>query len=111
MADNNSILTGSICLSDIPRSQMKEVLCKDGIKRVYLNVSVIARKQPQTFINNGVQRTYTHFISCSPKKEERIDGEKYIMGDLETKVFTPQTPTAEEINNAPSVGPNVDLPF
>lgn len=111
MADNNSILTGSICLSDIPRDQMRRVKCKDGVERIYLNIAVIARKQPQTFTNNGVPRTYTHFISCAPKKEERVDGVNYIMGDLETRTFTPQTPTAEEINNAPSVGPDVDLPF
>lgn len=111
MAENNSLLTGSICLSDIPRSQMKKVMCKDGKERVYLNIAVIARKQPQSFTNNGVARTFTHFISCAPKKEERVDGENYIMGDLETKTFAPQSPTTEDINNAPSVGPDVDLPF
>lgn len=113
MADNNSILTGSICLTDIPKSQMKKVMCKDGKERIFLNVAVITKKTPQTFTNNGVARTYTHFISCAPKKEERIDGENYILGDLETRVFTPQSPTAEDIAAAPSVAPNEtpDLPF
>lgn len=40
------ILTGSICLSDIPREQMKKVVCKDGKERIYLNVAVIERKEP-----------------------------------------------------------------
>lgn len=74
MADNNSLLSGSICLSDIPKSQMRKVMCKDGKERIYLNVAVITKKQPQTFTSeNGVAHTYTHFITCAPKKEERID--------------------------------------
>lgn len=111
MAENKSLLVGSICLSDIPRSQMKKVMCKDGKERVYLNVAVIARKNAQTFTNNGIERTYTHFISCAPKKEERVETENYIIGDLETKGFTPRAPSPEDIQNAPSVGQDVDLPF
>lgn len=113
MADNNSLLSGSICLSDIPKSQMKKVMCKDGKERIYLNIAVITKKQPQTFTNNGVARTYTHFISCAPKKEERIDGENYILGDLETRTFTPQSPAPEDVANAPSIAPDEtpDLPF
>lgn len=106
MADNNSLLSGSICLSDIPKSQMRKVMCKDGKERIYLNVAVITKKQPQTFTSeNGVAHTYTHFITCAPKKEERIDGVNYILGDLETRTFTP--------HNAPSIAPgeNPDLPF
>lgn len=113
MADNNSILTGSINLTDIPRDQIKRVMCKDGKERCFLNVAVIARKTPQTFTNNGKDRTFTHFISCAPKKEERKEGVNYIMGDLETRTFTPQAPTSEDIAKAPSLAPtdDVDLPF
>lgn len=109
MADNNSFLTGSICLTDIPRSQMKKVVCKDGKERVFLNVAVFAKKNPQTFGD----RTYTHFISCAPKKEERKDGENYILGDLETYTPKPIGPTAEDVANAPGLAPgeNPDLPF
>lgn len=32
-----SSLFGSICLSEIPREQMKKVMCKDGKERIYLN--------------------------------------------------------------------------
>lgn len=114
MADNNSLLSGSICLSDIPKSQMRKVMCKDGKERIYLNVAVITKKQPQTFTSeNGVAHTYTHFITCAPKKEERIDGVNYILGDLETRTFTQQSPTPEDVANAPSIAPgeNPDLPF
>ena len=27
-----AILSGSICLSDIPREQMKKIKCKDGVE-------------------------------------------------------------------------------
>lgn len=113
MAENNSILTGSINLTDIPKDQIKKVLCKDGVTRAFLNVAVITKKQPQTFTNNGESRTYTHFISCAPKKEERKDGVNYIIGDLETRTFTPQAPTTEDVANAPSYGAdeNPALPF
>ena len=31
-----AILSGSICLSDIPREQMKKIKCKDGVERIYV---------------------------------------------------------------------------
>lgn len=109
MADNNSFLTGSICLTDIPKSQMKKVICKDGKERIFLNVAVFAKKNPQTFGD----RTYTHFISCAPKKEERREGENYILGDLETYTPKPTGPTMQDVANAPSLAPDEkpDLPF
>lgn len=108
MADN-SFLVGSICLTDIPKSQIKKVMCKDGKERAYLNIAIFAKKQPQTF----GEHTYTHFVSCAPKKEERIEGVNYIMGDLETYEIKPQTPTTEDIANAPAFAPGekADLPF
>lgn len=113
MADNNSILTGSICLSDIPREVMKKVVCKDGKERVYVNMAVITKKEPTTFTDNGVARTYTHFVTVAPKKEERKEGVNYIIGSLETRTFTPQAPTTADVDNAPAVQPGdtVDLPF
>lgn len=106
-----ALLTGSICLSDIPREQIKKVLCKDGKTRFYVNIAVIEKKEPQTFTNNGTSRTFTHFISCAPKKEERKEGENYIIADLETRTFTPSTPSAEDIALAPPVSASDDLPF
>lgn len=102
-----SSLFGSICLSDIPREQMKKVMCKDGVERIFVNVFIGEKKNPQEF--NG--RVYTHSISCAPKKEERKDGVNYYFGDLQT--YAPQliTPTAEQIEQSPSVSPDEDLPF
>lgn len=62
-----AILSGSICLSDIPREQMKKIKCKDGVERIYVNVAVIERREKSQF-------GHTHFITCSPKKEERVEG-------------------------------------
>ena len=100
MAD---ILFGSLCLSDIPKELIKDVTCKDGKVRKYLNISVLERKEVS-------QYGHTHFVSCSPKREEQRDGVNYIIGDL--KRFVPQniSPTPEEINDAPIASPD-DLPF
>lgn len=102
-----SSLYGSICLSDIPRSQMKKVKTKDGKEKIYLNIFIGERKEPVTFDD----RTYTHFVSCSPKKEERVEGENYFIGDLQTYNPQPSAPTAEQINEAPPVSEEDSLPF
>ena len=102
-----SSLYGSICLSDIHRSQMKKVKTKDGKEKIYLNIFIGERKEPVTFDD----RTYTHFVSCSPKKEERVEGENYFIGDLQTYNPQPSAPTAEQINEAPPVSEEDPLPF
>lgn len=101
------MLIGSICLSDIPRDVMKKVLCKDGKQKIFVNIAVMERKEPATFGD----RTYTHFISCSPKKEERKEGVNYFIADLQTYNPQPSAPTVEQIEEAPSVGEDEDLPF
>lgn len=104
-----SNLFGSICLSDIPREVMKKVMCKDGVERVYLNISIGAFKEPKTFND----KKYTHYVSCAPKNAERKEGVNYYLGNLQTWDDTPQParPTPEEINQAPSVGAADELPF
>lgn len=102
-----SSLFGSICLSDIPRSQMKKVMCKDGKERIYLNIFVGEKREPATF--DG--RTYTHYVSCAPKKEERKQDEQYYIGDLQTWQSAPSAPSEEQVAAAPSIGPEDDLPF
>ena len=102
-----SNLFGSICLSDIPREQMKKVMCKDGKERIFLNIFIGEKSKPQEL--NG--RLYTHSVSCAPKKEERIDGVNYYIGDLQTYEPQPIAPTAEQIQAAPSVSQDEDLPF
>lgn len=101
-----ALLIGSICLSNIPRSEMKKIMCKDGKERVFLNVAVVERKVKSQFGD-------THFITCAPKKEERKEGVSYIFGDLKVWNPEPQMPTAEEIAAAPPFEPSSedDLPF
>ena len=96
---------GSICLSDIPKSQIKAAKHKDGTVKKYLNIKVVERKETGQF-------GHTHFISCSPKKEEQIKGENYIIGDA--KIYVPQEPerpSFEDINNAPIAPDDSELPF
>lgn len=100
-----ALLIGSLCLSNIPRSEMKKIKCKDGVERIYLNVAVVERKEKSQFGD-------THFITCAPKKEERKEGVDYIFGDLHVWNPEPQMPTAEEIAAAPPIQANDDdLPF
>lgn len=63
---------GSICLSDIPRECIKLVE-KNGKK--YLSLAVMELAEPSRYGD-------THFISCAPKKEERKEGQNYIIGNL-----------------------------
>lgn len=102
-----SSLHGSICLSEIPREQMKKVMCKDGKERVFVNIWVGERKEPATFGD----RVYTHFVSCAPKKDERKEGANYFLGDLMTYNPQPSAPTPEQVQAAPSLSPADDLPF
>ena len=101
------MLIGSICLSDIPRDVMKKVVCNDGKEKIFVNIAVCERKEPVTFGD----RTYTHFISCAPKKEERKEGVNYFISDLQTYNPRPSVPTAQQIEEAPSVSEDDDLPF
>jgi len=101
-----ALLIGSICLSNIPRSEMKKIKCKAGVERIFLNVAVVERREPSQFGD-------THFITCAPKKEERKEGTNYIFGDLKVWNPEPQMPTAEEVAAAPPISPasDDDLPF
>lgn len=101
------MLLGSICLSDIPRDVIKKVMCKDGKEKFFVNVAICERKESVTFGD----RTYTHFVSCAPKKEERKDGVNYFIGDLQTYNPQPKTPTLEQIDSAPGLSENDELPF
>lgn len=101
------MLFGSICLSDIPREVMKKVVCKDGKEKIFVNITVCERKEAATFND----RTYTHFVSCSPKKEERKEGVNYFIGDLQTYTPQPSTPTTAQVEAAPAVSDDDDLPF
>lgn len=107
--------TGSICLSDIPLSARKLVTTKSGEKKWFINVSVHENKEPRYGADGKLLSD--HFISCAPKKDERVEGDKYIIGNLRAwEPPTANTPTADEINAAPSASDlapdeNYDLPF
>lgn len=97
------ILTGSICLSDIPKELFKKVKCNDGVERIYVNVAILERKETSKF-------GHTHVMSCSPKKEERKEGVNYFCGDFKEFVAQANNPTPEQISEAPSVSAD-ELPF
>ena len=91
---------GSICLSDIPKSEIKMVECRDGKKRAFLNISIHEKKEPFKDANGKV--ISDHLISCAPKKENRQDGVNYIIGNLRTWQEPTAAPSPEDIANAPS---------
>lgn len=99
-----NIITGSICLSDIPRELIKDVTLRSGEKKKYLNIAVIERKEVGKF-------GHTHFVSCAPPQAERKEGQNYIIGDM--RILAPQGehPTAADINSAPPAQDDDSLPF
>ena len=99
---SKNILFGSICLSDIPKSQIKKIVTKNG-EKLFLNVTIVPRKEPSQFGS-------THFIRCSLKKEEQQDGVNYIFGDLTEYSPQPQI-TPETIEQAPAISEEDELPF
>lgn len=94
---------GSLCLSDIPKSEIKVIKCKDGKERAFLSISVHENKEASYSAEGKL--ISDHFISCAPKKEERVEGTQYIFGNLRTwtQVEQPAQPSAEEIAEAPSI--------
>ena len=54
-----------------------------------------------------------HFVTCSPRKEERREGVNYIIGDLKTHEPQPSAPSPEEVAAAPAATREDfdDLPF
>jgi len=100
MAD---LLYGSLCVSEIPKRLFKKVPCKDGKERIFLNLKIVKRKEVGQF-------GHTHFISCEPKQEERVEGESYICGDLKEYIPKNEGPSPEEIAQAESADDN-ELPF
>ncbi len=112
--DNNSnnnqkkaslVFVGSICLSDIPKEVIKKV---ESNGKLYLNIAVMELAEPGKFGD-------THFISCAPKKEERVEGQTYIVGNLKPwvqKEAQPR-PTYQQIESASAASEEEtnDLPF
>ena len=101
--------TGSICLSDIPKSEVKKVTRKDGSVGFYLNISVHENDKP--FINAEGKLVSDHFISCAPKKEERVKDVNYIVGNLRTWQEKSNVVTHEDVNSAPAIDESDKLPW
>lgn len=105
--------TGFVCLSDIPKELIKAVPCKDGVTRMFIGISVHESKEPMRDANGKI--TSDHFISCAPKKEERVEGKNYICGNLKTWVENPQAniPSAADIAAAGAADAEMigNLPF
>lgn len=66
---------GQICLSDIPKR-----LIRDYNGKKYLSIEVVERKQVG-------EKGDTHFISAYCKKDDRVDGEKRIFGNLKPSSY------------------------
>ena len=105
-------LYGSINLSKAQAAGQIKKLGSD----LYLAIEVVEKNKPDTFTgNDGKTRTYTHFVSCQPyKQDERKDDVDYYIGNLQTReqqaVVASAEPTAEEVAAAPTAGEQ-DLPF
>lgn len=94
------VLVGSICLTDIP----KEVIRCPSNGKKYLNLAVMELSEPNKYGD-------THFISCAPRKEERIEGRQYIIGNFKRWIEQPSHISMEEIENSPSMEESENLPF
>lgn len=102
-------LSGSINLTKIPKECFKKVTMKDGTTAVFLNIRIGKRKNPVEF--GG--KTIDHYVSCAPKKDERVEGVNYFIGDLSEWTDNPQPKgmvSTETVYNAP-VADDDDLPF
>lgn len=73
----SKMLYGSICLSKIPKELIKDVECKDGVKRKFLNLAIIENRRGSDFGS-------THYVTCKPKDEEVVEGTNYIIGYFKT---------------------------
>lgn len=105
---NNKFFTGSICLTDIP----KELITKGKNGKEYLNIAVFANKDGANQYGN------THYMTCAPKKEERVEGVNYIIGNLKERggesanpVDNINAPKGEKTAPQQASGSDDDLPF
>ncbi len=94
---------GSICLSDIPKRLIRE---RNGKK--YLSIEVIERREVGQYGD-------THFVSASCKKDDRIEGENRIIGNLKPSKFGTSAPAAAEpkpsVGSAPLIDTADEVPF
>ena len=98
-----TLLTGSICLTDIPKDKITTSE-KNGKK--YLNVTVWVNHEPDTYGNHAS-------IQVSQTKEER-DGKapRTYIGNMKRPAAAPapDAPLAH-LQNQPAIADTSDLPF
>lgn len=108
---------GSIDLSKANKAgQVKKVTLRNGETHLFLQLAIIEKKEPKTFVDDatGKSRTYTHFVTCAPPKDKQVEGTDYYIGDLQTYEPQPiEQPTREQIEASPAVEfeDSTDLPF
>lgn len=100
MAD---FITGSICLSNIPKEQIKKG--KDG--KMYISIVIAERQEVSTY-----GETHTIFMSQTEEDRNAKAPKRYI-GGAKKHQPKPAPVTAEEINNLPPISQDDvdDLPF
>ena len=94
---------GFLCLSDIPKDQIR----KGDNGKLYLNVSIGLANKPFQPKPDGV--VYDYYVSCAPKKEERVEGQYYSIGNLHVEPYHTADPSAATA--VPSQEDMSDLPF
>ena len=110
---------GSIDLSKAGKAKMiKQVTLRNGEKHLFLQLAVVEKKEPKTFVDEttGKSRTYTHFVTCAPTKDKQVEGVDYYIGDLQTYEPQPvnEQPTPEQVEAAPAIAfdeDSTELPF
>ena len=99
-----TLLTGSICLTDIPKEKITTSE-KNGKK--YLNVTVWVNDEPDTYSNHAS-------IQVSQTKEER-EGKapRTYIGNLKRPAAAAPAPDAPlaHLQNQPAIADTSDLPF
>lgn len=96
-------ITGSICVSDIPKSAIK----KANNGKLYINIVIAERKEVGKFGE-------THAIFMSQTKEEReAKADKCYIGSGQAYAPKPEAVTADDIASAPAISAVEadDLPF
>jgi len=97
-----SIISLSLCLSDLPRESMKKSE-KNG--KIYINLTVANRREADTYGN-------THTVYVSQTKEEReFKVEKKYVGQGRELDFTPVAATPESVAEMPIAEDVAGLPF
>ena len=101
-------MRGYLDLTNLPKSQVKKVKFGDGKEHLIVNIAIF---EAEPSYNAEGKITSDHYITCAPKKEERIEGEKYGIGKMLTWQQKPQDPSEEDVKAAPPVGEDEKLPW